>query len=90
MGKVVDVTTEIVIRRPTSERDARDAHGIGPVSHGNHVHLVGDDGRERAYDAPNRGDPTGFLRIVAPFMARAMRRANRKDLALLRTAPEGA
>ena len=38
----------------------------------------------------NRGEPTGFSWIVAPFMARAMRRANRKDLALLRTAPEGA
>ena len=27
----------------------------------------------------NRGEPTGFSRVAAPFMARAMRRANRKD-----------
>lgn len=33
----------------------------------------------------NRGEPTGFSRWVAPFMAFAMRRANTKDLALLKS-----
>jgi uncharacterized membrane protein len=37
----------------------------------------------------NRGEPSGFSRIVAPFMAAAMRRANRKDLALLKAVIEG-
>jgi len=32
----------------------------------------------------NRGTPHGFSRLVAPLMAMAMRRANRKDLARLR------
>jgi len=32
----------------------------------------------------NRGRPTGFSRIVAPFMATAVRRANHADLARLR------
>lgn len=32
----------------------------------------------------NRGTPTGFSRLVAPFMAMAVRSANRKDLALLK------
>jgi hypothetical protein len=32
----------------------------------------------------NRGEPAGFSKLVAPFMAGAMRRANRKDLARLK------
>ena len=32
----------------------------------------------------NRGDPAGFSRLIAPLMAPAMRRANRKDLAVLK------
>ncbi len=32
----------------------------------------------------NRGTPTGFSAWVAPFMAYAIRRANRKDLAVLK------
>jgi len=33
----------------------------------------------------NRGEPAGFSKVAAPFMARAMRRANRQDLAKLKT-----
>jgi hypothetical protein len=33
----------------------------------------------------NRGEPARFSRVIAPFMAPAMRRANRKDLAKLKT-----
>jgi uncharacterized membrane protein len=32
----------------------------------------------------NRGEPSGFSRLVAPLMGPAMRRANRKDLAQLK------
>ena len=32
----------------------------------------------------NRGEPAGFSKLVAPFMAPAMRRANRRDLAKLK------
>jgi len=37
----------------------------------------------------NHGTPTGFSVIAAPMMAAAMRRANRKDLALLKQILEG-
>lgn len=33
---------------------------------------------------PNRGTPSGFSTLLAPFMAGAVRRANRKDLAALK------
>ena len=33
----------------------------------------------------NRGEPTGFSKMTAPMMAAAMRRANRKDLAKLKS-----
>jgi hypothetical protein len=33
----------------------------------------------------NRGEPSGFSKIAAPMMARAMRRANRKDLQRLKS-----
>ena len=32
----------------------------------------------------NRGEPHGFSKLAGPFMAAAMRRANRKDLARLK------
>ena len=40
----------------------------------------------------NRGEPSGFSKVAAPFMASAMRRANRKDLgrlkAILESSPD--
>jgi hypothetical protein len=33
----------------------------------------------------NRGEPTGFSKLLAPFMASAMRRATQKDLAKLKS-----
>jgi hypothetical protein len=38
----------------------------------------------------NRGDPTGFSKLMAPVMAGAMRRANMKDLARLKAILETA
>ena len=38
----------------------------------------------------NRGEPSGFSKLIAPFIAVAIRRANRKDLARLKTLMEHA
>jgi uncharacterized membrane protein len=38
----------------------------------------------------NRGEPSGFSKLAAPVMASAMRRANQKDLARLKTILEKA
>ena len=38
----------------------------------------------------NRGDPSGFSRVAAPMMARAMRQANAKDLKRLKQLLESA
>jgi hypothetical protein len=37
----------------------------------------------------NWGEPSGFSRLAAPFMAPAVRRANRRDLAALRSQLDG-
>ena len=42
------------------------------------------DGGSTRMRLRNRGTPTGFSRFVAPFMVRAVRRANQKDLSLLK------
>jgi hypothetical protein len=36
----------------------------------------------------NRGEPTGFSKLARPWMARAMRRANTKDLLQLKAIME--
>jgi uncharacterized membrane protein len=47
------------------------------------------DGRTRM-TLRNRGEPAGFSKLAAPIMARAMRRANEKDLTRLKRLMESA
>lgn len=47
------------------------------------------EGRGTRMTLRNRGEPSGFSALVAPLMERAMRRANRADLACLKRLLEG-
>jgi len=75
--EVVELTEHRVVMRT--------AHGPFPMETTYTFEAV--DGGTRM-TLRNRGEPAGFSRLAAPFMALAVRRANRKDLAALRTIVE--
>jgi uncharacterized membrane protein len=87
LGRRLAYTYEIVELTPGERLVMRTAEGPFPME------------TTYAWDAPtddttrmtlrNRGEPAGFSKAVAPLMASAMRRANRKDLAKLRALVEG-
>ncbi|MGZ4540410.1 MAG: SRPBCC family protein [Blastococcus sp.] len=97
VARDVDVLTETGIRRPCDEvaeyepgrrmvmRTAAD--GPFPMET-TYTWQPLDDGTTRM-TLRNRGRPSGFSALAAPFMAAAMRRANTKDLAAPRTRLEG-
>jgi uncharacterized membrane protein len=46
------------------------------------------DGSQTRVKLRNRGEPAGFSKLMSPFVAAAMNRANRKDLARLKSVLE--
>jgi hypothetical protein len=68
---------------PDSRMVMRSAEGVFPMEASYEFEdLAGEGTRVRLR---NRGEPTGFNRLVAPLMASAMRRGNQKDLAALKS-----
>jgi len=51
---------------------------------GDDLHVGRPSTRYNQDDVAQRGEPTGFSKLTAPIMARAMRHANRKDLRQLK------
>ena len=82
LGRRLAYTYEIVELVPGERLRMRTAEGPFPMETTYAWESVG-AGQTRM-TLRNRGMPTGFSRWIAPFMAAAMRRANRKDLALLK------
>ena len=82
LGRRMAYTYEVVELVPGERLVMRTAEGPFPMET-TYTWETTPDGATRM-TLRNRGTPTGFSRWLAPFMARAMRRANRKDLAALK------
>jgi uncharacterized membrane protein len=83
LGRKLEYTYEITTYDPDEKLVMRTAEGPFPME----TSYRWDDapGGGTRMTLRNRGEPEGFSKITAPFMAAAMRRANKKDLALLKT-----
>jgi uncharacterized membrane protein len=82
LGRRLAYTYEIVELSPGERLVMRTAQGPFPMET---TYTWQPDGADRTrMTLRNRGEPAGFSTLMSPFMARAMRRANRKDLAALK------
>jgi uncharacterized protein YndB with AHSA1/START domain len=88
LGRRLAYTYEIAELEPAERLVMRTSAGPFPMET---TYTWSDDvgGRTRM-TLRNRGEPTGFARIGGPIMARAMRRANQKDLERLKGILESA
>ena len=82
LGRRMAYTYEIVELVPGERLVMRTAEGPFPMET-TYIWETTPDGATRM-TLRNRGTPTGFSKWLAPFIAGAMRRANRKDLAALK------
>jgi hypothetical protein len=85
LGRRLAYTYEVVDLVPGERLVMRTAEGPFPMET---TYTWVPEGTGTRMTLRNRGEPVGFSKVVAPFMAGAMRRANRKDLAALRTVLE--
>ena len=80
-GRRIAYTYEVVEFVPSRRLVMRTAEGPFPMETTYTWEPAG--GGATRMTLRNRGTPSGFSRLFAPFMRAAMRRANRKDLAVL-------
>ena len=88
LGRRLAYTYEVVEYVPGERFVMRTAQGPFPMETTYTWEPAGQHGTRMTLR--NRGTPQGFSRLVAPFMAAAMRKANQKDLARLKALLEGA
>ena len=82
LGRKLAYTYEIIELVPGERPVMRTAEGPFPME-ATYTWRATADGHTHM-TLRNRGEPSGFSRVVAPLMASAMRRANRKDLLRLK------
>jgi hypothetical protein len=82
LGKDLSYTYGIVELIPGKRLAMRTAQGPFPMETTYTWESVGST--HTRMTLRNRGEPAGFSRLIAPFMALAMRRENRKDLLRLK------
>jgi len=87
LGRRLDYTYEVVELVPAERLVMRTREGPFPMETTYTWAPAPGGGTRMALR--NRGEPAGFSRLLAPFMVPAVRRANRKDLAALKTIVEG-
>jgi uncharacterized membrane protein len=83
LGRRLAYTYEIVDLSPEARLVMRTSEGPFPMETTYTWEPTGERGTRMTLR--NRGEPRGFSKIVAPLMASALRRANRKDLARLKS-----
>jgi|SRR5262252_4306199 len=87
LGRRLAYTYEIVELVPGQKLVMRTSEGPFPMET-TYTWQPDGEGKTRM-SLRNRGEPRGFSKVAGPLMAAAMRRANRKDLARLKTLLEG-
>lgn len=87
LGKRLAYTYEIVELVPESHLVMRTAEGPFPME--TTYTWESESARRTRMTLRNRGEPSGFSKLYAPLMAGAIRRANTKDLARLKSLLEG-
>ena len=82
LGRRLEYTYELVEAEPGTRLVMRTAQGPFPME--TTYTWTSVDATSTRMTLRNRGEPAGFSKLVAPLMAPAMRRANRKDLVALK------